>query len=107
MPTKCYDFPLAVLHDSSGQCGRYQTGGICHPEPPPEEPYSQEEADAVEAYHEMVAAGFPGRRIKAEGGTHFTNGIIEIGGVEIEIVPLDSVLGRAILASMEMEGKPN
>jgi hypothetical protein len=47
--TKCYDFDMLVLHDSSGQCPRY-TGGECHPVPVPDPPTNDEERSAVASY---------------------------------------------------------
>jgi len=50
-PGFCYDFPRVVIHRPS--CPRY-AGGVCHPLPTPVEPYTGEEAQAVEAYAEVI-----------------------------------------------------
>jgi hypothetical protein len=106
MPTKCYDFPEVVIHDSSGKCGRYQEGGTCHPLPTPVPPYTEDEEDAMKGYEAFIANELEDPRlIKAKGDTHFPGPTIN--GIPFEIVPADSPLGRAILASMEVEGKPN
>ena len=64
---KCYDFPMLVIHRTG--CPRY-TGGVCHPEPTPEPPLSDEDAAVWHAYHEFMAGRIqPIAAVPASGST--------------------------------------
>lgn len=86
----CYDFPRAVLHRASGDCPRY-AGGTCRPLPTPVEPYTLEEAAAVEGYRSLLT-----------GELHEMEPVRARGRTEVAGEPLENtgdVLAALVLAS--------
>jgi len=103
--TRCFDFPEVVIHDGSGECGRYQEGGICHPEPRPNPAVTEEEIRAVKTYHEFrkVLAGKPGdfdrlEPVKAKG-----QAVDPATGEVIESMPFEEAVFRStgIIVNLE------